>query len=151
MRGSVHIYDATQRQTSLNSVEGILSKTISFSELLTSFANFRFFGPLFCFSSIEGKIPRDPSENRIGQADTFRLRGAGQRVRQDADRPGGERIKAERTTPTLHTADGRAEGNDPQAGIMIPTLMARHRVKRPAINMEGGTKHSYGAARPAAV
>ena len=87
------------------------SKTISFSELLTSFANFRFFGPLFCFSSIEGKIPRDPSENRIGQADTFRLRGAGQRVRQDADRPGGEQIKAERTTPTLQTADGRADTN----------------------------------------
>ena len=87
----------------------ILSKTISFSILLTSFANFRFFGPLFCFSSIEGKILRDPSENRIGQADTFRLRGAGQRVRQDADRPEGEKIKAERQTPTLHTADGRAE------------------------------------------
>ncbi len=86
-----------------------LSETISFSELLTSFANFRFFGPLFCFSSIEGKIPRDTSENRIGQADTFRLRGAGQRVRQDVDRPGGDMIKAERTTPTLHTADGRAE------------------------------------------
>ncbi len=34
---------------------------------------------------------------------------------------------------------------------MIPTLMARHRVKRPAISMEGGTKQSYGAARPAAV
>ena len=37
--------------------------------------------------------------NRIGQADTFCLRGAGQRVRQDADRPGGEQIKAERATP----------------------------------------------------
>ncbi len=86
-----------------------LSETISFSELLTSFANFRFFGPLFCFNSIEGKIPRDPSENRIGQADTFRLRRAGQRVRQDADRPGGEQIKAERPTQTLQTADGRAE------------------------------------------
>ena len=51
-----------------------------------------------------------------------------------------------------YAANGTAAGHDPQAGIMIPTLMARHRVKRPAISMEGGTKHiSYGAARPAAV
>ena len=69
--------------------------------------------------------------------------------------PAGEEVKspaAERTTPTLNAANGTAAGHDPQAGIMIPTLMARHRVKRPAISMEGGTKHiSYGAARPAAV
>jgi hypothetical protein len=59
---------------------------------------------------------------------------------------------AERTTPPLYAAYGMAAGHDPQAGIMIPTLMARHRVKRPAISMEGGTKTiSYGAARPAAV
>lgn len=57
-------------------------------------------------------------------------------------------IKAERATPTLHTADGRAEGNDPQAGIMIPTLMARHRVKRPAISMEGGTKFFLRSGPP---
>ncbi|MBQ6275038.1 MAG: hypothetical protein IJK63_12565, partial [Oscillospiraceae bacterium] len=29
---------------------------------------------------------------------------------------------------------------DKRPSIMIPTLMARHRVKRPAISMEGGTK-----------
>ena len=46
---------------------------------------------------------------------------------------------AERTTPPLYAANGTAAGHDPQAGIMIPTLMARHRVKRPAIRMEGGT------------
>ncbi len=45
-------------------------------------------------------VPRDTFlENQIGQADTFCLRGAGQRVRQDADQPGGEQIRAERTTP----------------------------------------------------
>ena len=51
-----------------------------------------------------------------------------------------KRTTAERTTPTLYAANGTAAGHDPQAGIMIPTLMARHRVKRPAISMEGGTK-----------
>ena len=62
------------------------------------------------------------------------------------------RSTTERTTPTLYAAYGMVAGHDPQAGIMIPTLMARHRVKRPAISMEGGTKNiSYGAARPAAV
>ena len=77
---------------------------------------------------------------------------------QAAGAPGssvGEEVKsptAERTTPPLYAANGTAAGHDPQAGIMIPTLMARHRVKRPAISMEGGTKNiSYGAARPAAV
>ena len=77
---------------------------------------------------------------------------------QTAGAPGlsaGEEVKsptAERTTPTLYAAYGMVAGHDPQAGIMIPTLMARHRVKRPAISMEGGTKNiSYGAARPAAV
>ena len=69
--------------------------------------------------------------------------------------PAGEEVKspaAERTTPPLNAANGTAAGNDPQTGIMIPTLMTRHRVKRPAISMEGGTIHiSYGAARPAAV
>ncbi len=35
--------------------------------------------------------------------------------------------------------------------LLIPALMARHRVKRPAISIEGGTIHiSYGAACPAA-
>lgn len=77
---------------------------------------------------------------------------------QAAGAPGlsaGEEVKSpatERTTPPLYAANGTAAGHDPQAGIMIPTLMARHRVKRPAISMEGGTKNiSYGAARPAAV
>ena len=77
---------------------------------------------------------------------------------QAAGAPGssvGEEVKsptAERTTPPLYAANGTAAGHDPQASIMIPTLMARHRVKRPAISMEGGTIHiSYGAARPAAV
>ena len=61
-------------------------------------------------------------------------------------------MTAERRTPTLYAANGTAAGQDPRVEIMIPTLMARHRVKRPAISMEGGTKHiSYGAARPAAV
>ena len=65
---------------------------------------------------------------------------------QAAGAPGssvGEEVKsptAERTTPPLYAANGTAAGHDPQAGIMIPTLMARHRVKRPAISMEGGTK-----------
>ena len=57
--------------------------------------------------------------------------------------PAGEEVKspaAERTTPPLNAAKGTAAGHDPQAGIMIPTLMTRHRVKRPAISMEGGTK-----------
>ena len=62
----------------------------------------------------------------------------------------GEEVKspaAERATPPLYAAYGMAAGHDPQAGIMIPTLMARHRVKRPAIRMEGGTiTISYGAA-----
>jgi len=58
-----------------------------------------------------------------------------------------KRTTAERTTPPLYAANGTAAGHDPQAGIMIPTLMARHRVKRPAIRMEGGTiTISYGAA-----
>ena len=74
------------------SAERNLSQTISSCRGLTSFANFRFFRPPFCFSSIEG-VPREAfPENRIGQADTFCLRGAGQRVRQDADQPGGEEI-----------------------------------------------------------
>ena len=58
------------------------------------------------------EVPKDTfSDNRIWQADTFRLRGAGQRVRQDAAQPGDEMIKAERTTPTLQTADGKADTN----------------------------------------
>ena len=55
----------------------------------------------------------------------------------------------ERTTPPLYAAYGMAAGHDPQAGIMIPTLMARHRVKRPAISMEGGTnKHILRSGLP---
>ena len=59
------------------------------------------------------EVPRDTfPENRIGQADTFCLRGAGQRVRQDADQPGGEEIRLSDNT-TLCAAYGTAEGNDP--------------------------------------
>ena len=73
---------------------------------------------------------------------------------QAAGAPGlsaGEEVKspmAERTPPPLYAANGTAAGHDPQVGIMIPTLMARHRVKRPAISMEGGTK-TYPTERPA--
>ena len=49
-------------------------------------------------------------------------------------------MTAERRTPTLYAANGTAAGQDPRVEIMIPTLMARHRVKRPAISMEGGTE-----------
>ncbi len=70
-----------------------LPQTISFCRGLTSFANFRFFSALICFRYMKG-VPRDTFlENQIGQADTFCLRGAGQRVRQDADQPGGEEIR----------------------------------------------------------
>ena len=76
-----------------------LPQTISFCRGLTSFANFRFFSALICFRYMKG-VPGDTFiENQIGQADTFCLRGAGQRVRQDADQPGGEEIWEERTTP----------------------------------------------------
>ena len=68
-----------------------LPQTISFCRGLTSFANFRFFSACFCFRNMKGVQERTLFKNRIGQADTFCLRGAGQRVRQDADRQGGER------------------------------------------------------------
>ena len=81
------------------SAGGNLPQTISFCRGLTSFANFRFFSALICFRYMKG-VPKDTFlENLIGQADTFCLRGAGQRVRQDADQPGGKEIRAERTTP----------------------------------------------------
>ena len=74
---------------------------------------------------------------------------------QAAGAPGssvGREVKGsttERTTPPLYAAYGMAAGNDPQAGIMILTLMARHRVKRPAISMEGGTnKHILRSGPP---
>ena len=74
------------------SAERNLPQTISFCRGLTSFANFRFFSALICFRYMKG-VPKDTFlENLIGQADTFCLRGAGQRVRQDADQPGGEEI-----------------------------------------------------------
>ncbi len=54
------------------------------------------------------------------------------------DREVKEKGRASNTA--LCAANGTAEGKDPQAETMIPTLMARHRVKRPAMSMEGGTK-----------
>jgi len=54
------------------------------------------------------------------------------------DREVKEKGRASNTA--LCAADGKAEGKDLQAEIMIPTLMARHRAKRPAMSMEGGTK-----------
>ena len=59
--------------------------------------------------------------------------------------------RAERETPPLQAAIGKAVGKDTQTGIMILALATRHRVERPAISMEGGTVISYGAALPAAV
>lgn len=46
---------------------------------------------------------------------------------------------AERKTPPLQTAVGKAVGHEAHAGIMILALATRHRVERPAISMEGGT------------
>ena len=46
--------------------------------------------------------------------------------------------KAERATPSPHTAIGRAVGQDMQWEEIL-ALTTRHRVERPAIRMEGGT------------
>ena len=122
------------------SAERNLPQTISFCRGLTSFANFRFFGPLFCFSSIEGS-PKGHLPRKLNRAGRYVLLAGSRAAGAPGCRSTGRRRDlAERTTPPLCAVYGLTEGHDPQAEIMIPTLMARHRVKRPAMSMEGGTK-----------
>lgn len=64
---------------------------------------------------------------------------------QAAGAPGVSKVqevkepRAERETPPLQAAIGKAVGKEARTGIMILALATRHRVERPAISMEGGT------------
>lgn len=67
---------------------------------------------------------------------------AKRRVRQDISiYERGLRINGNGATNTSAASSfGKAVGQDAHAGMMILALATRHRVERPAISMEGGTK-----------
>ena len=85
--------------------------------------------------------------NRANRHDTLVLSRTAGAPGESSIRGGWNRSRAERTTPTLQTAFGRAAGQDTQVAIMRLALATRHRVERPAMSMEGGTDDntSYGA------
>lgn len=77
--------------------------------------------------------------NRIGQSDTFCMRGARRRARRDVPpwKEAGQREDGANTASTVKQL-WQAAGHEPHTGIMILAPAMRHSVGRPATGMGGG-------------